>query len=689
VCVRGRITTLGSVDAKVSLGISGFAPETPKLDDRGQFEVALALPENRAHVIAVEVVDDAQRMTQANVGVVQDARPPSIEITSKARETSNASLVVDGTAKDAYGIDSIAIETQGGGFRALGATSPFSADVKLGFGENPITIVATDLAGNEARTTLSLMRTRTLWLGEPKRDTGATPIEVDRFDLDELLTPENQAELELVNIELLPAVKKALERIREPERFGVDTSEWGDAERNLQRILEMTPDTADLTGTSMEELLTIANAVGLPAPRILAELLDIGVTDYIVRPDITAEVLVEKLVGTHPNVIQDPATGAYVISVSMFDVFQDMQTLGPRFGPSGAHPGFLGGASFSEVLEPGFLLTLPVQSKLVQYDGVDLTRASKDFLFLLEGDRALDFNILEDDFVLVGLADEPVIDLRFTLNEHPGPNMLVAGATREAAPDADYPGFFRGDGQGYSVAPWFFEQSAVETGYRMFARSFMDRDYKRTLRYDAGSIVDAAVVDWDKGWVTITTAGGIGAPPPPLYAWDLLMEIAQVRLHDEGLSEGEANMAFSLEDLPIGLTAEQLIEKLRPKLAEQERRLSELFVGDLGLAESRTDVFYVPADGAEGALLFRAASDSEGELPYTKPGFFADSQLTDKVSTTLAVGGVDETLHEKIAAALGSIVYAEDESGRVYRIEIAARDGRRVGLHVNPVEDIR
>jgi hypothetical protein len=687
VCVSGQVSTLEQARATLSLGLSGFERSTVKLDAQGRFAVGLSLPANRRHVLEARVTDAAQQATSAQLSLVQDEMPPSLSITSAARETSAETLELEGTASDPYGLDALEVQNASGAVQEVGRASPFSAVVRLGLGTNAVEVVARDVAGNEARVPLTLSRRRTLWLDAPTRDAGATALELDRLDLTELLTVDDQKELAMADIGLGPSVHQALERIREPELYGVDTSEWGDAERNMQRILTMTPDTADLSGTSMEELLTIANAIGLPAPRVLAEILDLDVTEPIIDPDTAADVIMDLLVGAHPNVKTD-AKGNYVIDVSMYDVFQDMQTIAPRFGPSGEHPGFLEGQSHSEVLQPGFLLTMPVRSNLVQYDAIDLSRRTKDFLFILAGERVLDFDVETSEFVVVGLADEPTVDLRFKLLEHPGPGLLVAGSGREAGADAADPGFFRGNGQGFAADSWLFEHIAVEAGYRTFHRAFESAGFHRVLRYDAGTIEDAAVIDWNRGWVTIETAGGIGDPPPPLYAWDLLMEVAQVRLHDSGLGEGEANMAFSLDDLKIGVTADELIEKLRPKLAEQETELSELFVGDLGLAASGADLFYAPAAGKDGALLFRAAGDSASPYTYPKPGFFSDETLTEKVSTLAPAGGVTDPAHEKVVAKVGAVYYAADEAGDVYAIELTEREGTRLGVQLRRMEAI-
>lgn len=682
VCVLGRTTTPNAGKTTVSLGLSGFPKESPTVDAKGAFTYAVTLKRDRDNVLEAHVSDDAGHRTETHVVVVQDSQPPKLTITSRSRETTATSLQVEGTAEDRNGIGSIEVHGQDGSVIKVTGGSPFQTMVRLAQGDNPVALVAQDRAGNEARQELVLSRLRTLWLGPAKKNVGSTLLDMDRFNLEELLDEQAQKDLSVVQVDLKPSIRQALQRIREPERFGVDTTAWGSAERNLQRILNMTPDNADLSGTSMEDLLKVANAVGLPSPRILSQLLDVGITNYIVDPEVAADVLTEKLIGTHPNIVQDDSS-AYVIDISLYDVLQNLSTLASRFGPSGQHPGFLAGESYSEVLEPGFMLSLPVHSNLVQYDAVDLTRASKDFFFLLEGERVLDFNVLEDEFAVVGLKDEPTVNLRIQLAEHPGASMLLAGTSKTTAPDTQNPGFYRGNSQGYAIDPWYFEHSTIEIGYRMLAKLSPETNYKRTLRYDAGSIKNAAVIEWDRGWVKINVAGDIAPTPPEMFAWDLLMEVAQVRLHDNGVPEGQAEMAFSLDDLSIGLTAEELVERLRPRLAEQETELSELFVGDLGLAESRADIFYVAKSGDTGALLFRAPKDSTDEAyPYAKPGFYSDAGLTNKVSVTGKAGGVTDADHEKVPATLGATYFASDEAGDVFAVTVAERNGDRIGLRV-------
>jgi hypothetical protein len=271
------------------------------------------------------------------------------------------------------------------------------------------------------------------------------------------------------------------------------------------------------------------------------------------------------------------------------------------------------------------------------------------------------------------------MDLRFVMRE--SPTAPRAGTTQNAGPDAADPGFFRGNGGGFALPPYLFENIAAEIGYRQLHRAFAEQSFQRENRYDAGSIKDAAVIGWNRGWVTIRTAGGLGAPPPPLYAWDLLMEVAQARLHD-GVPEGMGDMAFALEKLPIGLSADQLIAKLRPKLAEQETKLSELLVGNSGLASSAADVFYLRNEQGQAALLYRGPKDGGETRTYPKPGFFADPGLTQKVSSTAAAFGLAETAHEKAAATLGATYYVADETGAAFELKISEQTADGIGVEV-------
>jgi len=143
-------------------------------------------------------------------------------------------------------------------------------------------------------------------------------------------------------------------------------------------------------------------------------------------------------------------------------------------------------------------------------------------------------------------------------------------------------------------------------------------------------------------------------------------------------------MAFNLERLPIGLTADELIDKLRPKLNEQEGKLSEILIGAQALASSRADVFYDPAAGEHGVLLFRGESDGN-PTEYSVRGLFSDPDLTDKVSVTEAAFGSDDTTHEKAPATPGAVYYATDEDGATYEIRVNGGSDGGIGVEVRIV----
>ncbi|HEU4537541.1 MAG TPA: hypothetical protein VFS00_25655, partial [Polyangiaceae bacterium] len=404
--------------------------------------------------------------------------------------------------------------------------------------------------------------------------------------------------------------------------------------------------------------------------------------------DVAADVMAEQLIGTHPGIVRD-ATGAPALGVSLYDLFQDLHTLAARFGPAGGHPGFLSGPTESQVVRPGFRVALPLRSNLIEYEGVDAAAGAKSTLFLLpEGRPALELDFTSDAMQIVGLDDEPSIDLVIGVTESPA--FVPGGTSQTANPDPARPGFARGDGAAWALPPWQVERLIGEVAYRLYAPLFEADGYRQTLRYDAGSIVDAAVIDWHKGWVTITTAAGIGAPPHPQFAWDMLLEVSQVRLHDGGIPEGEAQLSFPLEGLPIGLDAAALVERVRPALQAQSAELSELITGPAGLVTPRADFYFAPGtDGGPGFLFFRAPADAPGDAyPYASPGFYADPALAAKRSTLAPLAGTADASHEKVAAAEGQTFYFADETAQRFELRVLGpADGGGVRVSVTPVAE--
>ncbi|MEM7676893.1 MAG: hypothetical protein AAF449_12890, partial [Myxococcota bacterium] len=572
-CVRGRVTEGDAAIVSMAVGLDG-EPATPIDLAGGFFEARRSLRPDAATEVRAVVTDEQGRTTAWVRRLVQDSTPPALmlPIRDTPWRTELNQVEIEGRVTDLNGVATVRIASQVGGQieASVQPDGAFRRRVQLEPGVNRFDVVAEDIAGQQTRQTVEIVRERLIRLRAAEEE-ASIPIRLDRHALEEVLTPEAQRSVEVAVIPLRAPVQQTLAAIREPERFGLDTRTWGPAETNLATLLRMTPDNANLVGSSIEQLVAIAPAVGLPSPRLLGQLLDIEPTEPFVSLAFASEVVLEYLIGTHPGIVRDE-TGTPAIRLTLYDVLRDLVPVASRFGPIGSHPGFLSGESRGVVLESGFLLTVKARSNLEIREGVDASEGSKDFLYRSNGGPVLELDFLSDEASVVGLVDAPTADLRFELKE--APRFLEVGQQREVRPDPTRPGFFRGQSEAFGVDPWFVEHIVAEAAYRRYLGRFAPT-FANQLRYDAGSIVDAAVFDWSRGWVTITTSGNIGRPPAPVYAWDVITEVAQRRLHEGPIPEGQANLAFRMPELSFGLTAEDLVAILRPTLHAQRDAIAE------------------------------------------------------------------------------------------------------------------
>ncbi|MBC7170996.1 MAG: hypothetical protein H5U40_01130, partial [Polyangiaceae bacterium] len=284
VCVRGRTSNAGSPIALATARVEGASPVTLAVDASGSFEGFLPLASDTSQTVVVSIVDEATRRRTLSRSVIQDSTPPSLAAPIAAQSplrTEALRIVVAGTVSDANGVRTLRLENAAGGVVELEPNATFQREVQLLAGENPFELIAVDVAGNETRLAFVVIRDRLIRL-RPAGSAGQALLNLDRGALEELLTVQDQIETDVVAISLKTPVLSSLYAIREPERFGVDTSSWGQPEWNLHDLLNMTPDTADLSGSSLQSLLDIAPAVGLPSPRLLAELLALEPTDTFV-----------------------------------------------------------------------------------------------------------------------------------------------------------------------------------------------------------------------------------------------------------------------------------------------------------------------------------------------------------------------------------------------------------------------
>ena len=490
-------------------------------------------------------------------------------------------------------------------------------------------------------------------------------------------------ELWLLDLELTPLVENALTQLASlpPEQV----AELPPAARNMRTLLNMTPDNVDLTGTSLAELVALSQAVGIPAARALADIFSIGLNDTFIPVAASTEAVVVGLIASHPATQwrEGPVDDAHPdgrwpvapnsLPITLGDVASNFEDLAARFGPAqtefGLHPGFVEAATGVSVVEDAFALIVKVDANPLPYKGVDLTNLSGASVNSIASQIESLFPVDDPEWLRVeGLVDEPSIS-EMTVLMLESDSFLAGGTSREPKPTGNSPA--------WQLPPWEFERVVMDMS-RFAAAGFP----AQCTVYELGTGAEAfsGCIDGEH-WVEFETFNNLGNPPPPSYAWDVILEIAQVRLHDGGLAEGEADVAFTLFDVPLGIDGEAIVAEIRGNLAANPAALEDLAESIAGNSFGAADFYYWrPRPGGpsqwQGDWLFFVTEDdipvAEGgaERPYSydNPGFFADAELTTKLSSTAEVAGDDS--HEKLRISAGDRVYVEDDAGRVYRLDV-------------------
>jgi hypothetical protein len=283
-----------------------------------------------------------------------------------------------------------------------------------------------------------------------------------------------------------------------------------------------------------------------------------------------------------------------------------------------------------------------------------------------------------------GLVDEPLISL-MTVTMVENSAFMPGGTTPEPLPTGNSPA--------WDLPPWEFEHLAIDMSMRIAEDV---SDHCTTYELGTGTEAFRACVD-ATGWTVIETFNDVGNPPDPSYLWDLEVEIAQVRLHD-GLEEGEADVQFTLSDVPLGIGSDVIVEEIRENLAANPEALEDLASAITDSTEGEADFYYYrpepdgEADANTDWLFFITENDipigDDGPVrpyDYENPGFFSDRELTDKLSDTSELDG--DTTHEKIRIEPGDRFFVEDDQGRVFEINVAQKpSANRIALDVVRVD---
>lgn len=507
-------------------------------------------------------------------------------------------------------------------------------------------------------------------------------------------------ELWLLDLEMQPLVTNTLLFVRDaaPEQLG------NQAAINMQRLLRFTPNDVDFSQTDMEEMLALSSSIGAPPARAIADLLQINRADNVIPLEVAAEALTVGLIGSHPAgqtrrgaVTADNPDGVYPVApghipVTLADVVDEFANLTEKFGPVAlpdgtTHPGFIDEASGFTVIEDEFGMTVKVNLNALPYKGLDLTDGSVASVNSINTQIESIFDTSDPDWLQVrGLVPEPSIQT------------LVVRVTESA--ERVFPGRAQaplphGDSAVWDLPAWQFERLVAEMAEQVTFSKPLPNCVEYTV--GAGTVVFRGCVE-ASGWTTFETFNNAGNPPDDMYLWDLQVDMAQVRLHDGGLAEGEAHVAFTMRDLLVGINSTQMVERIKQNFAQNPRALRELAALTNETTVGAADFFYYRArpDGPEATagdwLYFIAPSDiprqSDGsfarEYSYPAPGFFADEALTQALHSTTEVDG--DTEHLKVRIEPGQTLFTADDVGRVYRLDVREKPSRaRIALGVQRV----
>lgn len=461
------------------------------------------------------------------------------------------------------------------------------------------------------------------------------------------------------------------------------------AKANLIRLLQMSPQTADLSGTSMAPLLALAPEIGFSVPEVLGAALGGEPDAAFLSPADVGAAMVRYVIGSHPNarVRLGPRTaanpeGLYPVApgklpVFLDDVLSDLKTLQRRYGPyhgnNAYHPGFIAGPVEAELFGSDLRMVVTAQTNGAPDKGVDLETATMAGVNSIDDhpDRLFDFS--DPDWLTIegSFADPPKVGrMVFRLGEDP--RFIPGGTNREPAP--------YGDGAVWNAAPYTLERVVAEAAFARWKDFDLYREYDRRPDDPGNPLLTLSV---ESGWLSLATPGGVGAPPPPTYIWDLITEVAQIRVHDGGIPEGEADVTFVLEDVPLGLSMADLISGVKASMQADPSGLvavaAELFDNTWGEA----DFFYrrVEAEGAD-YLFFIAPEDIPRDRAgtpiraygYAKPGFFADADLSEQLADRAPVD--DDDFHLKVRVEPGDVLYVQDEGERVFRVTVEPKPSR-------------
>ncbi len=495
-------------------------------------------------------------------------------------------------------------------------------------------------------------------------------------------------EVWLLDLPMRAFTESALSQLRDMDEVTAQAQPV--AVQNMRRLMNMTPDNADLRGTNLEDLTALSRSIGIPPQRTLAQILQKELDEPIISLGVATDAMLEGLIGSHPvaqlrngPVDAEHPDGRWPVTrgalpVTLGDVVDNFAGLTDRFGPDGDHPGFIVAASGFSVIEEAFEMRVRVNGNALPYKGVDLTNGTVAAINSVGSQIDTLFATDRPDWLeLDGLVPNPSIET-ITVRVKESDEFVRGGLSREPRP--------LGDSPGWTLEPWLFERMVLEMG-RLEAAQLVPDCIEFTV--GAGTRAFEACVDGD-AWITFETFDDAGNPPPPAYLWDLQLEMAQVRLHDGGLAEGEGDIELTIHDVPLGVDSAEMVEDIKRNIATNPRVLREFAAAVADTTWGEADFYYYRSGEqdwlyfvTEGDIPRTASGERRRPYAYAQPGFYADEGLAQKVSSLADVDG--DTLHEKVPLEVGRALYVGDGAS-VHRITAVEKPGRaRVVLEITRV----
>ena len=508
---------------------------------------------------------------------------------------------------------------------------------------------------------------------------------------------------------------------------------------NMWKLLNMTPANTVLTGSSLEGLLGIGEAVGLPPSLVLSDLIGIPTNEGIISVALTKPIIIDHVVSTHPNAQWrrapagstcpdgEPETSGLCrvahasMPVSLWDVVTDFQDLAVTFGPASdpfdpsipRHPGFVQSASPIVAATDEFEMTVRVNLNALPYKGVDLGTARIASVNSTESQVADAFDFSKPDWMEIkGLVDNLVID-EMVMAIHENEDYIPSGDSQTPAP--------KGNSPVWDLPLWQFERliaqvalvraETIESHCKAYPlEGEVDMPYEAiqvcigegAYLTDMGQSCDFndhdpactfdPTAEVPPNWVSLAVDPIVKLDelPPQSYFWDILLEVAQLRLHDSGLAEGKADIAFALQNIAAGISTAELETKIRDNIQANPAALSAIAELLNENTEGDADFYYyhasldAPPEQRGDWLYFITDSDIKNTdlgdpvrpYDYPSPGFFADAKGKMKVSDTVALDG--DTTHEKVRIKPGDVLYAQDADKQVFKIEVNDKPDRHI-----------